>query len=392
VKKKLFAFVLVAQLIAAAAVSALEVTAWVPAYGIGACQNNLNAAFGTYHAKDALTSISLQFWIPTTSGGVTFAGGASAANVTWFTNWGKTNNVKVLLTVYNATNGWNWNLAISAFATNRTNFVKNLVSTMTTFGLDGVDIDLEGNGLATNDHRTEFKNFVIELADSCHKKGKIVTVCTFSANGNNNCPDQSWWPDWAGKADFVRSMGYDWIWETNPSVPLRYSSQQNFGAQSGYARGAITMGVPAWLDTWGGGGTTTHLTECLRSCTLCAGVGLWDMQLQGASWKTSAAWALLAQIKAADIVSIADKERTVPEAKTSPVSIVRGTTGGLEIALQQEARLVTVFDGAGRLLATVVPASTRSGSLHIPLAVAKGVVFVRVIGIDNKQSVLSAVR
>jgi hypothetical protein len=90
--------------------------------------------------------------------------------------------------------------------------------------------------------------------------------------------------------------------------------------------------------------------------------------------------------------SIADKEKTVPEAKTSPVSIVRSTTGGLEIALQQEARLVTVFDGAGRLLATVVPASTRSGSLHIPLAVAKGVVFVRVIGIDNKQSVLSAVR
>jgi hypothetical protein len=391
-KKKLFASVLAAQLIVTATVSALEITAWVPSWGFGACQTNLNAAFGTYHAKDALTSISLQFWVPTNTGGVNLDGGVSAANVAWFTNWGKTNNVKVILTVANGANGWDWNLATSAFATNRTNFVRNLVSSMTTYGLDGVDIDLEGNGLATNDHRTEYKNFIRELADSCHKRGKIVTVCTFAANGGSNCPDQSWWPDWAGKADFVRQMGYDWTYETNPTVSLRYSSQQNFGAQSGYSRGAITMGLAAWLDNWGGGSAATHVNECLHSCAQCAGVGMWDMQLGENSWKTSAVWALLAQLKACGAASIADEEKSVPEAKISPISIVRSSAGGLDIALLQEARLVSVFDLAGRQLATVVPGATTSGSVHIPLAAAKGVVIIRVVGIDNKQSVLSAVR
>lgn len=388
----ILAAVMAAQLAAAAIVSALEVTAWVPPYGIGTSQTNLNASFGTYKAKDALTSISLQFWVPTSSGGLAFSSGVNSGTVPWFTSWGRTNNVKVLLTVYNGQNGWDWGLATSAFATNRTAFVNALVAAMTTYGLDGVDIDLEGNGLATNDHRTEFRSFISDLSAALKPLGKELTVCSFSDNGSDNCPDQSWWPDWLGKADFIRTMGYNETYETNPNITLRYSSQQNFGAQSGFNRGAVTMGVPAWLNTWGGGSAATHLNECLYSCVQCAGVGLWDMQLQGSSWQTSAIWALLVQLKACGASSIAAPDKRIVEVKSSNVPVVRSDKSGLTIIGMRDMRLVAVFDAAGRALASIVPAPSNTGFTRIPVRDTKGIVFIRILRMDGKQSVQRIVR
>src|SRR6185436_10926173 len=124
-----------------AALSANEVMGWVPPYGIGACQNTLGGTFGKYKAKDGLTHIGLQFWQPTWSGGVSYAGPGDG-DVKWFKDWGKANNVKVLLTIYNAAGGgWDWGLAKAAFGSNKTAFVNALVATMTQYGLDGVDID-----------------------------------------------------------------------------------------------------------------------------------------------------------------------------------------------------------------------------------------------------------
>jgi hypothetical protein len=393
-KTKIFiAAVAVFLIVFTATVSAGEVTAWVPPYGISTCQTNLNASYGTYKAKDALTSISLQFWAPTSSGGLVFASGINATTVNWFTSWGRTNNVKVILTVYNGASGWDWTLATAAFAANRTAFVNALVSTMTTYGLDGVDIDLEGNGLATNDHRTEFRSFVNDLSAALKPLGKLLTVCSFSDNGSDNCPDQSWWPDWTGKVDFIRSMGYNEIYETNTNTRLRYSSQQNFGFQSGFARRAITMGVPAWLDTWGNLGTVTHLNECLSSCTQCAGVGLWDMQLQGSSWKTSAVWALLAQLKTCDPVPVAQPVRPAVEAKASNVPVVRSVAEGLDIAgMQNAVGRITVFNAAGRVLANAVPALSSIGSTRIPLNDTRGVIFVHIVETNGAQSVVRIVR
>src|SRR4051812_20281647 len=94
--------------------SANEVMSWVPPYGIAKCQATLTGTYGKYKPKDGLTHIGLQFWAPTNSGGVTFAG-PGASDVRWFTAWGKANGVKVMLTLYNYVGSWDWNLAKAAF-------------------------------------------------------------------------------------------------------------------------------------------------------------------------------------------------------------------------------------------------------------------------------------
>ena len=69
------------------------------------------------------------------------------ATIIQFRKWGKTNNVRVLLCVYNGyKDGWNWDLAKNAFGKHRKQFIAALVSETVRLQLDGVDIDFEGKG------------------------------------------------------------------------------------------------------------------------------------------------------------------------------------------------------------------------------------------------------
>ena len=78
-------------------------------------------------------------------------------------NGEKTNNVQVLLCVYNGfKDGWNRDLAKSAFDTHRKQFIAALVSETVRLQLDGVDIDFEGKGTRDEDKKLFF-DFIKEL-------------------------------------------------------------------------------------------------------------------------------------------------------------------------------------------------------------------------------------
>ena len=331
----------------AAAASANEVMSWVPSYGIGACKNVLNGTYGKYKAKDGLTHIGLQFWQPTNSGGVTFSG-AGADDAKWFVDWGKTNNVKVLLTVFNAGgNGWDWNLAVTAFANNRTAFANALVAEMDKHGLDGVDLDLEGNGLKTNDHRTEYKAFVIELSALLKAKGKLLTICTFNNENSDNMPDESWFPDWLGKIDYIHIMGYEEMYETASDKTQAYSYQQNLGAKAGYPRYQVSMGLMA-SNSWGGGSAIQHLNECITKPKEVASICIWDLQFPGSSWKTEEAWDAMAKIKnTAPVTGLGG--RTAPGANAGRLPIVRVTEGRVEFLPASGSKALLPLDAKGRL-------------------------------------------
>src|SRR5687768_7405946 len=101
------------------------VTTWVPPYAVAKCKAQLDAvpAMG-----DALTHLALQFWLPTTDGGVELLKGreASDAVVAELRDWGHARGVRVMLCVYNAGGGkWDWPLAKAAFADHTDAFVKN---------------------------------------------------------------------------------------------------------------------------------------------------------------------------------------------------------------------------------------------------------------------------
>ncbi|MFM7101682.1 MAG: glycosyl hydrolase family 18 protein, partial [Verrucomicrobiota bacterium] len=161
---------------------ALEVIGWVPPYAVAACQTAVTADFGAYDAKDGLTRVGLQFWVPRTDGTLKYADHEwykpGDTDVAWWRNWGQANGIKILLTVYNNTGSWDWNLARSAFATQRTTFVNALLAELDRLALDGIDLDLEGIGSLDAD-RAAFAQFVTELSAQVKARGKILTVDSF---------------------------------------------------------------------------------------------------------------------------------------------------------------------------------------------------------------------
>lgn len=279
-----------------------QVMSWVPPYAIAASQSAVQADFGAYDAVDGLTRVGLQFWVPQADGSLAYQDDyqlLTDADVAWWTDWGDTNGIETLLTVYNGIDGqWNWDIARSAFANNRTTFVNALVNEMDRLNLDGIDLDLEGIGDFSAD-RAAFNQFVQELAVQIDARGKILTVDSFAYIWN--APNQDWWSDWVGQVDAIHVMGYEQTYEGGTSWE-KYSFQQNVGLSAGYNANQIIMGMPGWLDSWGtssGRGTSAlaHVQEAKYDLAEPAGVAIWDLQLSASAWRDPNLWQELASLQ-----------------------------------------------------------------------------------------------
>ncbi len=287
-----------------------QVMGWVPAYGIEA---SLKALSATPAIGQAMTRLGLQFWNPGVDGkGVVFAPvdatgrPVTPADVKKLQAWARGHNVQPLLTVYNNSqviNRWDWPLARRAFAEHPDEFGAALVAAVEKWDLDGVDLDLEGEGDFTAD-RPAYAAFVHQLAAALKAKGKILTVDSFHSPCDN-APNMRWWSDWAGDVATIHSMGYEDLYEGSKAtfkpegkpvceggaMLFRYSWQLEWGMKAGYRRDQIVMGMPTWVDTWGSGGLGPTVADHLREVrALGAGVGLWDMQLAAPGWTKPATW------------------------------------------------------------------------------------------------------
>ncbi len=287
-----------------------QVMGWVPAYGIEASMKALSAspAIG-----QAMTRLGLQFWNPSVDGrGVVFAPvdatgrPVTAADVKRLQGWARSHNVQPLLTVYNNSqviNRWDWPLARRAFAEHPEEFAAALVAAVDKWDLDGVDLDLEGEGALAAD-RAPFAAFVHQLAAALKAKGRILTVDSFHSPCDN-APNMRWWSDWTGDVATIHSMGYEDLYEGSKAtftpegrpvceggaMLFRYSWQLEWGMKAGYRRDQIVMGMPTWVDAWGSGGLGPNVVDHLREVrALGAGVGLWDMQLAAPGWTKPATW------------------------------------------------------------------------------------------------------
>lgn len=284
------------------AVSTLEVMSWVPVYAITQSQAAAQADFGVCDAADGLTRIGLQFWTPNSDGTIKYADHEFYtpvdADVTWWKNWAASNGMEVMLTIYNNTGSWDWPLARSAFAANRATFVAALVAEMDRLGLDGIDLDLEGiDGNIIASDRADYDQFVHELFLETSTRGKLLTINSFPYIWN--APNQDWWGDWLGEVDNIHSMGYQDLYEAGPDWQS-YTFQQNTGLAAGYQAETVTMGMPAWLASWGtsfGRGTSAqaHVQEVRFDISQPTGIAVWDMQLT--AWQDSALWCEIAGLK-----------------------------------------------------------------------------------------------
>lgn len=293
-------FVATALPVSISAQSSIEVMSWVPPYSIAQAQAAAQADFGTCDATDGLTRVGLQFWTPNADGSIKYANHEwytpTDSDVVWWKNWCDTNGIECLLTIYNNTGSWDWDLARSAFASNRTVFVTALISEMDRLNLDGIDLDLEGIGNLDAD-RSAFDQFVHDLWIELDARGKILTIDSFHYIWN--APNQNWWSDWIGEVDKIHSMGYEDLYESGTSYQP-YSFQQGAGYAAGYPGDAVLMGMPSYVASWGsssGRGTTAqaHVQEVRYDLAETTGIAIWDLQLS--QWQNSALWCEIKGLK-----------------------------------------------------------------------------------------------
>ncbi|AZP12959.1 glycosyl hydrolase family 18 protein [Undibacterium parvum] len=293
-----------------AADTSIQVMGWVPAYGMEAA---IEALTSQAEIGKGLTRIGLQFWNPSPDGrSLVFAPVnkqgqlVSAADVLRFRDWARHRNIKVFLTVYNNSqvrNQWDWRLARRAFGAQRNAFVAALVAEMDKYQLDGIDLDLEGEGALDAD-RAAYAKFVKQLAVPLKARAKLLTIDSFHSPCAN-APNMRWWADWLGHIDAIHSMGYEDLYEgsdatfTPKGKPVceggaalfKYSWQLAYARKAGYLPEQILMGMPTWLGAWGKGGLGDGLIPHVQETqALGVGIALWDLQLSAPAWRSIDVW------------------------------------------------------------------------------------------------------
>lgn len=287
-----------------------RVVAWVPAYGVEAA---MTAMQSDPQIAQAVTHIGLQFWNPSADGRSVVLAPADragtpldAAAIARVRDFAHARGIKVLLTVYNnseTTLKWDWDLARRGFKTHRRAFARALVNTMQAHQLDGIDLDLEGEGGFDAD-RLAFARFVRTLAKAVHAHGKELTIDSFHSLCWN-APNMAWWSDWLGYADAIHSMGYADLYEASEETftpegqaacmggakLFKYSWQLGWGLGAGYRVDQIVLGQPTWVDRWGARGRESDAISHIREVQgFGGGIALWDLQLPAPGWRRADTW------------------------------------------------------------------------------------------------------
>jgi len=266
------------------------VMTWVAAYGIERAKARLDESFGGNGLQNAITHLALQFWIPTTDGGVrtTPKGGAiSDETIALFTRWGHAHGIRVMLCVFNAVDSWDWALARSAFADHPNEFADALLAEVERRDLDGVDIDLEGQG-SLDDDKAAFVQFIRGLSGKLHARGKQLTVDSFAYHWN--APNQTWWQDLLPLVDGLTSMGYE-------ELSLDGENWRGYPSQKAAAGGdaaKLLMGVPSNKGEW----QNHPAIEQMEWIAADGGVGaaIWDAQLDAPAWRQNDIWTKIRKI------------------------------------------------------------------------------------------------
>lgn len=307
----LLAIAMLAGLAFGAKASAGEVTTWVPPYKLGQSRLSLQHEAGGIGAGQWITRLGLQFWLPTETGELVFAQRGEPlgpADADWFADWGRRNHVKVLLTLHNFHDDhWDWELARSAFRDHPDALVANLLATVERYGLDGVDLDLEGNGFLDAD-RQAFAGFVAKLSTALKARGKELTIDSFHSPCVN-APNMAWWEDWKGQVDAIHSMGYGDLYEgsvetfapeggtvcAQGAALFRYSWQADWATRHGIPAANVLMGIPGDEYAWGRGRGHKRLPAQLKDVeAVGAGIAIWDVTgIAHGRWGRARAWKAL---------------------------------------------------------------------------------------------------
>lgn len=122
----------------------------------------------------------------------------------------------------------------------RRSFIDSLVSIVSKSGLDGIDIDLEGNDIDEN-----YEPFVVELANALKAQNKLITAA-IAVYYKDKLSDKA-----LAQYDFVNVMSYDRTGPWRPEKPGPHSTYAHavedleyFGVQRSIPKEKMVLGVP----------------------------------------------------------------------------------------------------------------------------------------------------
>lgn len=270
-----------------------RVMTWVPPYAMSDCLERLEESYEGVGAKEGLTHIGLQFWVPAEGGKITlvskFREKLDDDIVLRFRKWGEAHGVKILLCIYNgASMDWDWNLAKAAFGTHRSELIGALVAEVNRLGLDGVDIDFEGKGTWDED-RGLYVAFIKELADQLHAENKELTVDTFAYKWH--APNQKWWLELLPHIDGLHVMGYEETgvggkdWRSYDFIQKAVSKHPS----------KLMIGMPSHVPQWLEKSAAAHIDWVAKHPPV--GMAIWDAQLRDETWRSKEIWQKLKHLK-----------------------------------------------------------------------------------------------
>ncbi len=135
-----------------------------------------------------------------------------------------------------------WTLAYKKFLKpeNRSAFIHSFTDYVVANGYDGLDVDLEWDNVDDN-----YSPFVLELRDSLHARGKLITSALPAVHRYPELTQQA-----LEAFDFINIMAYDKTGPWNPDHPGPHSDYQYaidaiaFWKNEGVAGDRLTLGVP----------------------------------------------------------------------------------------------------------------------------------------------------
>jgi spore germination protein len=151
-----------------------------------------------------------------------------AKDETEIINYAINNNVKIMATLTNLPESENssWDSKriekILESENSRKKHIQQIEKLLADYKYDGVTIDYENVATSQKDL---FSQFVGELADSLHKRGKIVGVALHPKSGENKPNEDNGsrsqnWKELAGKADQLYIMAYGEHWDGSKQGPI----------------------------------------------------------------------------------------------------------------------------------------------------------------------------
>lgn len=201
---------------------------------------HINLSFTNPNAQGKLVDNGVMTCMPGMTGG-----NVSAADVRYVINKAQAAGVKVLASVAGgvipACSG-NWETLLQP--ANRQVLVDNLIAFMEEFGLDGIDVDIEGWLLTNIDNAGNYTPFIQALSAQLVARNKLLTCATASYVGGM-IPVSS-----IPYFDFVNIMSYDAIgpsWGPAGAQHSPYSmavDHVNLWKNRGLTKEQLVLGVP----------------------------------------------------------------------------------------------------------------------------------------------------